>query len=178
MAKEIIFNGKNAKDAFKKKEEKKRVIIDKWNIDSYYLKNQKDLIRKIYMNYDCKGDEYKNYKNIEIIVKQEIHKKMLGYKQQDIVKNKYVENKLITEDEIIEKILESHMDCYYCKEEIKILYEQVRDDKQWTLDRIDNDIGHYTNNVVICCLKCNLQRRRMDDEKFKFTKQLKLKKID
>ena len=102
---------------------------------------------------------------------------MLGYKQQDIVKNKYVENKLITEDEIIEKILESHMDCYYCKEEIKILYEQVRDDKQWTLDRIDNSIGHNEDNVVICCLKCNLQRRVRDDEKFKFTKQLKLKKV-
>ena len=28
---------------------------------------------------------------------------------------------------------------------------------QWTLDRIDNNIGHSKENVVICCLKCNLK---------------------
>jgi hypothetical protein len=45
---------------------------------------------------------------------------------------------------------------------------------QWTLDRLDNSIGHHDDNVVICCLKCNLKKRRMDDEKFKFTKQLRV----
>ena len=55
-----------------------------------------------------------------------------------------------------------------------ILYQQVRDEKQWTLDRIDNDIGHYYDNVVICSLKCNLQRRVQDKEKFLLTKNFKV----
>ena len=47
----------------------------------------------------------------------------------------------------------------------------------WTLDRINNDIGHYGDNVVIGCLACNLQKRRRGDEAFKFAKQLIVKKI-
>ena len=35
----------------------------------------------------------------------------------------------------------------------------VRDEQQWTLDRIDNDKCHSDENTVISCLKCNLQRR-------------------
>ena len=46
----------------------------------------------------------------------------------------------------------------------------------WTLDRINNDIGHYGDNVVIGCLACNLQKRRRGDEAFRFTKQLIIKK--
>ena len=47
---------------------------------------------------------------------------------------------------------------------------------QWTLDRLDNNKGHCFENVVICCLKCNLKRRTTDDEKFKFTKQMRIVK--
>lgn len=46
--------------------------------------------------------------------------------------------------------------------------------KQWTLDRIDNDIGHYSDNVVIACLSCNLHRKTMYHERFLFTKQLNI----
>ena len=53
-------------------------------------------------------------------------------------------------------------------EDMLLIYENVREPKQWTLDRIDNSIGHNTENVVISCLSCNLKRRTMDDKKFKF----------
>ena len=62
----------------------------------------------------------------------------------------------------------------YCKENCLIAYENVRENTQWTLDRINNDIGHSKDNVVICCLKCNLKRGTLNDEKFKFTKQMKI----
>jgi hypothetical protein len=46
--------------------------------------------------------------------------------------------------------------------------------KQWTLDRIDNDIGHNKKNLVIACLECNLKRKRTNKDKFMFTKNMKI----
>jgi hypothetical protein len=57
---------------------------------------------------------------------------------------------------------------------VLLLYENNREEKQWTLDRLDNAIGHTKDNVVISCLKCNLERRCLNDEKFLFTKQMRL----
>ena len=53
-------------------------------------------------------------------------------------------------------------------------YENKLEPQQWTLDRINNDIGHEKDNSVICCYKCNIKRGRIDDKKFKFTKQLRI----
>ena len=103
--------------------------------------------------------------------------KLNSYKNQDIKKNIYNQDKLITIEEIIEKLVISKLSCYYCKKNVKILFVKVRDDYQWTLDRIDNSICHNNNNTVICCLKCNLERRIQNSNNFKFTKQLKIKKL-
>jgi hypothetical protein len=59
---------------------------------------------------------------------------------------------------------------------MKILYEHVREPKQWSLERIDNDYGHNKNNVEIACLSCNLRRKTMYHERFIFTKQLNIVK--
>ena len=64
------------------------------------------------------------------------------------------------------------MICYYCKEETQIMYEYVREPKQWTLERLDNSVGHNRNNVVISCLRCNVRRRCMKPEKYIQTKEL------
>jgi hypothetical protein len=50
----------------------------------------------------------------------------------------------------------------------------VREMQQWTLDRIDNDKGHFSDNVEISCLECNLKRKKQNSEKFLFTKQIKI----
>jgi hypothetical protein len=42
------------------------------------------------------------------------------------------------------------------------------------LDRINNDLGHNNDNVVISCLECNLKRRKKSKDSFLFTKQLKI----
>jgi len=57
-----------------------------------------------------------------------------------------------------------------------ILYEIVRESLQWTLDRIDNAVGHNKNNVLIACLHCNLKRRKQSKDAFLFTKQLQIVK--
>ena len=64
--------------------------------------------------------------------------------------------------------------CFYCKCETYILYEIVREHNQWTIDRIDNSLGHNNDNFVISCLGCNIKRRKTNSDKFLFTKQLNL----
>ena len=64
------------------------------------------------------------------------------------------------------------MTCHYCNENVFIYYEKYRDNKQWTLERKDNNLPHFKNNCVIACLECNLQRRNKNMDNFKFTKKL------
>ena len=66
---------------------------------------------------------------------------------------------LITYDECVEKLVLSKLKCYYCLCDCILVYQHVREKKQWTLDRIDNDIDHSNENTVICCLECNLKKR-------------------
>ena len=66
--------------------------------------------------------------------------------------------------------------CNYCREKCFVIYKEVLFSYQWTLDRINNDMGHIKDNVVISCLKCNLQRKTMDYDRFEWGKKLKIKK--
>ena len=116
-------------------------------------------------------EEY--YDGIEFL-KREVERKINGYKNQDIKKKFLDENKIIKYEECLEKLVISKLKCYYCKKDCLLAYENVREEMQWTLDRLDNSIGHNKDNVVICCLKCNLKRRTLDDKKFKFTKQMRI----
>ena len=50
----------------------------------------------------------------------------------------------------------------------------MRELKQWTLDRIDNDKGHNMENVVIACLDCNIRRRRKNKDDFMFSKNMEI----
>ena len=65
------------------------------------------------------------------------------------------------------------------KERTEIMYEFVREPRQWTLERLDNSFGHNRDNVVISCLSCNLRRRTMAKERYLQTKAMsKIVKID
>ena len=77
-------------------------------------------------------------------------------------------------EELLPLLVASKLRCHYCRYGVMMLYNNVREPLQWTLDRIDNSKPHNTDNVVIACLKCNLKRRRTDSDKFKFTKQMKI----
>jgi hypothetical protein len=114
---------------------------------------------------------------------QALKNKLDSYKQQDKKKTYDAYNNFITLENIIEKLVAYNMRCYYCNSKTLILFKNVRTNYQWTLDRLNNYDEHSNANTIICCLKCNLQRRRKNSEKFKFTKQLEhnlllLKKID
>lgn len=138
-------------------------------------KNQVNYINNIYIGTD--------FPEKSLII-NELKSKLSSYKQQDKKKD-YDEDccSLITLDNIIEKLVSSKLKCYYCNKNMLIFFEKVRDEDQWTLDRINNYDEHSNENTIICCLKCNLQRRRKNSDKFLFTKQLetnamKIKKLD
>lgn len=114
---------------------------------------------------------------------QALKNKLDSYKQQDKKKTYDAYDNFITLENIIDKLVAYNMRCYYCNSKTLILFKNLRDNYQWTLDRLNNYDEHSNANTIICCLKCNLQRRRKNSEKFKFTKQLEhnlllLKKID
>jgi len=151
--KHIIFN-----DPYNKKN-----IFSVIDIENQYL-----IIENLYNNIDM------SYNHIEKEFEKEIKKKLNSYKSQDKQKNKFDNDKMITYNEIITKLYECKLKCYYCNCEMVILFNKKREGVQWTLERLDNNIGHYESNTCISCLKCNLQRRTDNYEYFKKGKQLKI----
>lgn len=127
---------------------------------------QLQLLGKLYLN-----EEFKEKKFIEL----ELKSKLNSYKSQD--KKKDIHENLITFDELVSKLLESKLLCKYCNQHIYLLFDTVRNNQQWTLDRLNNLDEHTNLNTVIACLKCNIQRKRINSEKFKFTKQLTSKNV-
>lgn len=107
---------------------------------------------------------------------REIQRKLSSYKNQDISKKKYNENNFIKKNDVVEKLVECKLKCFYCTNPVYIIYNKIRQSNQWTLERLNNDIGHHCDNVEISCLQCNLKRRTSNYNNFKFTKQLKISK--
>ena len=158
-----------------KKTDKKRVEIEKLNLTEEYFKFEKQIEIINNINNILNKEEDKNAS--KILIKQ-IEKKISSYKQQDVDKKVLNNEKIINLKCIIDKLIESELKCYYCKCKMYILYENVREPKQWTVDRINNDLGHNIDNYVLACLDCNLKRRCRSSDKFLFTKQLNIIRQD
>jgi hypothetical protein len=172
--KNINISGTNNRYLIKKLKKEEPIVtlrkaIKKLSLpeESYSIEHQKLILDNIYFE----KNEYNDVLN-------QIEKKLQSYKQQDFLKKRYDEEKFINTKETINKLYESKLLCHYCNEKLFILYDIVREMKQWTLDRIDNEIGHYSDNVVISCLDCNLKRRRTNKDAFLFTKQLNIIKAN
>ena len=107
-----------------------------------------------------------------------ISKKLSGYKQQDKKHEIFSDFFFITEKEILDLFSISNTKCTYCLTDVKKEYT-AKDPRQWTLDRIDNRMGHNRGNVVLSCLQCNLKRGNVcSSENFRFTKQLQVVRCD
>jgi hypothetical protein len=129
--------------------------------------DQFDILKKI-----CDNSEINNDFN------SELKKKYNAYKNQDKQKHKFDDDKHITYNQMVQKLYESKLKCYYCNCDLFILFNKKRENSQWTLERLDNNLGHYESNTCIACLKCNLHRRTDSHEYFKQGKQLILIKLD
>ena len=143
-----------------------KLVITKsslWNFTEIDLQPEKQL-EYIFDNDDTD--------KINVIVKKNILQKICSYRSQDVIKNKYNYEKFITYNEIIHKLRECNLKCFYCDKVVYILYENVREPMQWSLERIDNKYGHNNDNTEIACLNCNLRRRTMYHERYRMTKKM------
>jgi hypothetical protein len=152
-----------------------RLIVssDRWIFDDsdFLFETQFENIKNIYQK-----NEYNKKMNIYV---QEINKKISGYRSQDVLKNKFDKSLFVDLEYIISLLFQCKLDCFYCKQKVSMIYETVREPKQWSLERIDNNAGHNKDNVEIACLTCNLRRRTMYHRKYIITKQMEnIKKLD
>ena len=180
ISKKINITGTNNRYQMKKlinehkieKEIKKRVQSEKWSFpDESY-----EYAKQLQMIIDISNNNLNYTDDISKIAIQEINRKITSYKQQDKIKKHLDEVKFLTFESIIRKMIDCELKCRYCKNEMNVLYDVSREIKQWSVDRIDNDLGHNIDNFHLACLDCNLKRRRRSDEKFLFTKQLNIVK--
>jgi hypothetical protein len=153
-------------------EPKKRVDVEKWNLSDELLLpwKQFELLKEVYNN------DYKFTNSENKLIIQQIERKISGYKQQDTDKNIFNSEKFVNFKQIVQAVIDCDMKCYYCNSDMALLYELVREHKQWTVDRVDNDLGHNYDNFVLACLECNLKRRRRSKDAYFFTKNLNIVK--
>jgi hypothetical protein len=154
----------NFKDPFSRKTYYEIDIDQLEFIGELYLKGEIDVIDEAHA---------KTMKDIVTVLKQ----KYSSYKSQDKQSHKYDADQHITYEQMIEKLFLSKLKCYYCDCDVSILYNKKRLKSQWTLERLDNNLGHYASNTCISCLDCNLRRRTDNYEYFKQSKQTKIVKI-
>jgi hypothetical protein len=106
------------------------------------------------------------------LVHRQILNKIAGYKCQDQHKHLFDPAKFVNFTDVL-TMLNTNMTCYYCKECVLVLYDFRREPRQWTLERLNNDLGHNRDNVVLSCLQCNLRRRTMLSSKYVQTQDMK-----
>jgi len=166
---DTILQNKHIKKINCIKEKKMRVETKTWGLNENELSHQTQL--NMLFNKLDKVEKVEKDKYMSMLISH-IKTKICSYKQQDIVKKKLDEKQFVTFEEVIKLLKNCGLTCHYCSEHVFILYEKVRETKQWSLDRINNDIGHNGGNLVIACLECNLKRRRTNKDAFMFTKNM------
>ena len=157
-----------------KKTPKNRAITqtDMWNITEEDMQPDAQLtyIRQLVNN------ENVDVNPCQVILKH-VTQKIAGYKAQDIKKSLYEPDQIVDVHYALKTLENAENICYYCKKPVQVLYEKAREPLQWSLDRIDNSIGHNKENVVIACLQCNVGRKTMHQGRYEFTKQLVITKL-
>jgi len=154
---------------------KNRKVTENWTFDEASLSHENQYLNLCLI--DENGNDEHDQSQSQIEIRRQINYKIHSYRSQDLKKNKYDESLFVNYDYVVSLLREKNMKCFYCKENVMLLYNAVREDKQWTLDRMDNSKGHNRGNVEIACLLCNLRRRTMYHERYVFTKQLNVVKM-
>ncbi len=86
---------------------------------------------------------------------------MRGYDKKD----GYDINKLASIDELIQIYNNQNKKCYWCNRIVSSINDELL--KKISIDRINNNIGHEKNNIVIACIFCNLAKNNSQSTDFK-----------
>jgi hypothetical protein len=101
-----------------------------------------------------------NFRNIdwkkEVLNPKNLDSKIDSYRVSD--EGKGLETN-INEEHIIALLEEQECLCYHCHQDMKINEYGKNDENQYSVDRLDNNLGHVKNNVVISCWGCNRGHR-------------------
>jgi len=147
---------------------------------SYDFDKQMEMVEILYEKL-CNSNDVammENPRPLQTII-QQLQKKIAGYKSQDVKKRLYNPDRFVKLEDVVKQLWDAKLQCIYCKKQVYVLYEIVREVHQWTLDRINNSYGHNRDNVMISCLECNVRRGTMYHERYAFTKTFtQVKKLD
>ena len=112
-------------------------------------------------------------------VKNEIRGKLSVYRAGDLKRwgeGCLTEGNSPTWEDIAMMMVGKKCKCFYCHSPYIVLYRNVHDPLQWSVDRIDNSRPHIKDNIVISCLRCNLRRRQREHNEFYNCRNLVIEK--
>jgi hypothetical protein len=89
-------------------------------------------------------------RNVRVI----LQRKVRNSRGRDIVRGFYDPDNHITAQHLANRTLDQGMLCAWCLVHMSL----ERNNKQITVDRIDNNKGHTIDNIVMACLHCNTAR--------------------
>jgi hypothetical protein len=161
--------------------EMKKTHCSTWNFNPKYFEIEEQYQVLLGMMKEKNEEKEENEKDSDIakIMSTLIHSKINSYKQQDIKRKLAIPTEgYIDSSFIIYSLVQCHLRCAYCNETISLLYTWKRDLKQWSVDRLNNNLCHAKDNCHIVCLECNLKRRRRNHDKFLLSSTLVLVKSE
>jgi hypothetical protein len=84
-----------------------------------------------------------------------ILRKIQSYKQKDKENNRKITNDYVSIEDVKNLLIKQDNKCYVCHDTVITKKWYPYCSYQFTLDRINNNLPHNKNNVLICCNYCN-----------------------
>jgi len=78
-------------------------------------------------------------------------RKLNGHKQYDEKNGVYDQKKFVTVNWVMKELERLQWHCSECG----VAMEQGKGNHQWSIDRVDNSLGHTISNCRVICLSCN-----------------------
>lgn len=81
-----------------------------------------------------------------------VKKKLRRHQEEDEEKGREFD---LTYQYVIDLLVNQNNECAHCDITVKLAWTKAYDSAQFSINRINNKIGHIEGNVEICCLQCN-----------------------
>ena len=112
---------------------------------------------------------------LKFVITSKIHNYLSADRNSGRLSRDYKRDKYYVDHKWIENALViCNYKCHYCCDTLIVEGFEGHNNKQFTLDRIDNKLPHYKSNCVIACLECNVKRN--NKEYIEFCNEIKLRR--